>query len=169
MLEFAPTVDILEKFGPEWQDQAAELKAWKEKCDKLDELSSACNNVKIKPGSTESLAKFLKKEISSSNVNIAMAAVKASTGLASGLRKDFAPGCKELFNPICLKFKEKKPILHEEVHKFLDAAIVCTNLEDLSTEFIPLITHVAPGVKTNLYKWLEKAAQVTYIDILQNI
>ena len=164
--EMAPTVDILEKFGPEWQDKAAELKAWKEKVDKLDELSSACKNVKIKPGNTESLAKFLKKELSSSNVNIAMAAVKACAGIANGMRKDFATGFKELFNPICLKFKDKKPALHEEVHKFLDAASLVTNLEELSTEFIPLITHVAPGVKTNLYKWLEKAAQVTYIDKL---
>jgi hypothetical protein len=87
-----------------------------------------------------------------------MGAVKASTAIAKGLKKDFAPGAKELFSAICIKFKEKKPLLHEEVHKFLDAAIECTNLEDLSSEFIPLITHVAPGVKTNLYKWLEKAA-----------
>jgi hypothetical protein len=161
-----PTVDILDKFGPEWQDKTAELKAWKEKSDKLEELANACNNVKIKPGSPDCIAKFLKKEVGSSNVNIAMSAVKAATGLSKGMRKDFAAGIKELFNPICLKFKEKKPILHEEVHKFLDSSISCCNLEELAPEFIPLITHVAPGVKTNIYKWLEKTAQVTYIDIL---
>ena len=30
-LEFAPTVDVLEKFSPEWLDETAAIKKWDEK------------------------------------------------------------------------------------------------------------------------------------------
>jgi hypothetical protein len=34
---------------------------------------------------------------------------------------------------------------------------------------IPCISNVAPGVKTGTIKWVEKAVQVTYIDVLKNV
>jgi hypothetical protein len=39
------------------------------------ELVAACTNVKIKPGNTESITAFIKKEVTNSNINIAMSAI----------------------------------------------------------------------------------------------
>ena len=87
--EFAPEVDILATFNVEWEEATAALKKWDDKKAKLDELAAACANKKIKPGNFESMALFLKKEISATNMNIAMAAILAAASLAAGLRKGF--------------------------------------------------------------------------------
>lgn len=58
-LEFAPEVDVLSKFDGEWQDSTAAIKKWDEKKAKIDELATACTNVKIKPGNIDSIATFL--------------------------------------------------------------------------------------------------------------
>jgi len=42
-------------------------------------------------------------------------------------------------------------------------------MEELAGEFIPMITHTAPGVKTGCIKWVERSVLVTYIDVLQRI
>jgi len=87
--EFAPEVDILATFNVEWEEATAAIKKWDEKKAKLDELAAACANKKIKPGHFDSMATFLKKEISATNMNTAMAAILAAAALAAGLRKGF--------------------------------------------------------------------------------
>jgi len=57
----------------------------------------------------------------------------------------------------------------DEIDKYVNACINCANLEVLKDEFIPLITNIAPGVKSGTLKFIEKAAIVTYIDVLQRI
>lgn len=74
-LEFAPEVDVLKQFDTEWQEATAAIKKWEEKKDKIHELVTACTNVKIMPGNVDSIASFIKKEISNSNMNIAMSAI----------------------------------------------------------------------------------------------
>lgn len=44
----------------------------------------------------------------------------------------------------------------------------CANLEELTEQLVPCITHNAPGVKLGTIKFVEKATFVTYIDILKN-
>jgi len=168
-LEFAPEKDVLSQFDGEWQDTTAAIKKWDDKVAKLTEIAKACENVKIKSGNVEAFAAFLKKEVSNTNVNISMAAITASASVAKGMKKDFNVGAKVLMGPVLLKYKEKRPMILEEIGKFCDAAINCANLEDLAPEFIPMITNIAPGVKNGTIKWLEKAAQVTFIDVLQRI
>jgi len=48
----------------------------------------------------------------------------------------------------------------------LDAVINCANLEDMKDEVFPRIADTAPGVKIGTIKFIEKAALVTYIDVL---
>jgi len=168
-LEFAPEKDVISQFDGQWQDETAAIKKWDEKVAKINEIVKACDNVKIKPANTEGISSFLKKELNNSNVNIAMAAIAACTAIAKGMKKDFNSGVKQLTAAILLKFKEKRPLVLEEIGKYGDAVLNCANLEELGPEFIPLITNVAPGVKIGTIKWLEKAALVTYIDVLQNI
>jgi len=50
---------------------------------------------------------FLKKEIGAVNINVALSAVKVSTVLASGMRKDFGPYIKSLMGVTLSKYKEK--------------------------------------------------------------
>jgi hypothetical protein len=115
LLEFAPEVDILKQFDGEWQDATAAIKKWEEKKDKIAELVSASTNVKIKPGNTDSITAFIKKEINNSNMNIAMSAIQAGAALQSGMKKDFASGTKVLIGAILLKFKEKRPMILNDV------------------------------------------------------
>jgi len=168
-LEFAAEVDVLSKFDGEWQDATAGIKKWDEKKAKLDELAAACTNVKIKPASTESLTKFLKKEIGNSNMNIVMASIKAAATIQVGMKKDFAAGTKDLIGAILLKGKEKRPMILADVQTFLDGSMGATNMEAIAEEFIPMLTNIAPGVKALTVKFVEAACQVTYIDVLQRI
>jgi hypothetical protein len=168
-LEMAPEKDVLGQYGHEWMDATAAIKKWDEKVAKLTEVVEACKGVKIKPGNVEPLAAFLKKEVAQVNINIANAGIQVATAVATGMKQDFAPAVKILMTPIFTKFKEKRPIVLEEIRKFGDAALGCSNLEELGECYIPLITNVAPGVKNGVLKWLEKSAAVTYIDKLQNI
>lgn len=114
-LEFAEEVDIIRKYDGEWQDATAAIKKWEEKRDEITKLITACTNVKIKPGSTDSLTKFIKKEIGNSNMNITMAAIKAGAALQVGMKKDFAAGTKDLIGTVLLKFKEKRPMIVNEI------------------------------------------------------
>lgn len=168
-LEFAPEKDVISQFGPEWQDATAAIKKWDEKVAKLQEIIKACTNVKIKNANTDGLAAFLKKECSNTNVNIASAAIDAATAIATGMGKNFKESAKALVTPIFLKFKEKKINVQTAVPKFGEAILKCTNLEELLDEVKPLITNIAPGVKTGVLKFIEQAVQVTYIDVLKKI
>lgn len=168
-LEFAPEKDVISDFNGEWQDTVAAIKKWDEKVAKLTEIVKACQNVKIKNANTDALAAFLKKEANNSNVNIATAAIEASTAIALGMQKNFKESAKQLVNPIFLKFKEKKINVQTAVGKFGEAILKCTTLEEIMDEVKPLITNVAPGVKTGVLKFIEQAVIVTYIDVLKRI
>lgn len=102
-------------------------------------------------------------------MNISIAAINASGSFANGLGEHFGSGAKILAPVIMLKFKEKRPIILDAIKKFVDVLPKCTNLEDLQEEIIPLITNVAPGVKSGVIKWLENTVQVTYIDVLKRV
>lgn len=110
-LEFAPEKDVLSNFGPEWQDATAAIKKWDDKVAKLTELIKACNNVKIKNGHTDALVGFLKKEVVSSNINISVSAIEASTAVAAGMKENFLTGAKALCPVIFGKFKEKRTLV----------------------------------------------------------
>ena len=132
----------------------------------MDAIAGACANKKIKPGHFDGMASFLKKEIKGSNINISMAAIRLATALAVGLRKGFEPGVKIIIPEILLKYKEKRQMMLDELNKFMDAAIACTNFEEIAPEVVPCIANNAPGVKTGTLKFVEKIAVVTYIDKL---
>jgi len=157
-LEYAPIKDVISQFDGEWQDATAAIKKWDEKKAKLDEITAACSNVKIKAVNTDSIAAFLKKECSNTNVNIAMAAIIAATAVSTGMKKDFASGVKILLSTIFLKYKEKRPLILQEIDKFAAMTTNCTNLEELRDEFVPLITNIAPGVKNGTIKFVEMAS-----------
>ena len=99
-LEFAPVKDILPDFPPEWMEATAGIKKWDEKKAELDKITAACKNVKIKPGNFGPMADFLKKEIKAVNVNTAMAAMYVVEALATAMKKDFAPYCKDVIEPV---------------------------------------------------------------------
>lgn len=96
-----------------------------------------------------------------------MIAIKCGTTLCEGLKEKFNTNAKDLIGTILLKYKEKRPMMQDEVHKFLEAANKCGNLEDFSSEIVPCITNIAPGVKLGTLKYVEKTALTTYIDVLQ--
>ena len=54
---------VLGKYGEKWCTQLLEIKKWKEKKDKLDELSEALNVKKLKNESFTELGATLKKTL----------------------------------------------------------------------------------------------------------
>ena len=168
--EFLEEKDLVKQFDEAWQEACAGLKVWQEKKAKLEEINTAVENFKVMQTTQhESLVGYLKKECGVTNINIAMAAISASTALAKGYKKNFSAGTKVLIDTIMLKFKEKRPMVQDLVNKFLDTAITCTDIENISEPVFPLITNVAPGVKLGTIKFIERIAVVTYIDVLQRV
>lgn len=74
----------------------------------MDQLCSDCNQPKIKSGDYQHLIAVLKKLMTDSMVQVSLSAIKVCGNLAKGLKKDFEVGCKELIEPLLLRFKEKK-------------------------------------------------------------
>lgn len=168
-LEFAPEVDLIGKYNAEWMEATAAIKKWNDKVAAVEALVDEAGKVKVKPGNPEALAAFCKKEIGNSNINVAIVAIKAGAALAKAMKKDFAPGIKMMVGAVLLKYKEKRAVVLQAVDAFLDAALLCTDLDFLKEEVIPCITNIAPGTKAGTIKWVEKAAKVTYIDVLKNV
>jgi hypothetical protein len=48
----------------------------------------------------------------------------------------------------------------------LDASLQCTDLEQVKEDIVIGLTNAAPLVKLGTIKFLEKAALITYIDVL---
>ena len=65
--ELAEEVDILKKYGAEFEEKIAEMKKWNEKKEALDQLYTDSNVPKIKPGDYMSLVKLVKKLINDTN------------------------------------------------------------------------------------------------------
>lgn len=163
-------VDLITKFGaPEWLDKIGELKEWKAKKEMLEELLKESDVPKIKPADFTNIAKALKKFIGDSNAAVSNIAVKICANLGKGLRKDFENCTRELLPALIQKFKEKKTQLIEDIKLVLDLFLDCTNLEHIQEEIISGLGDKAPTIKINLCLFLEKAIQVTYIDVLQRI
>ena len=54
----------------------------------------------------------------------------------------------------------------DKVNSFLDASLNCTDLEQIKEDIVVGLTNAAPFVKLGTIKFLEKAALITYIDVL---
>tara|TARA_B110000285_G_C15140199_1_gene630193 strand:+ start:440 stop:1138 length:699 start_codon:yes stop_codon:yes gene_type:complete len=167
-LEFAPEVDIIGKYNAEWMETTAAIKKWSDKVAAVEALIDEVGKVKVKAGNPEGLAAFCKKEIGNSNINVAIVGIKAGAALGKALKTDFAPGIKLMVNAVLLKYKEKRGVVLLAVEAFMDAALLCTDMDAIKEEVIPCISNVAPGTRTGTIKWIEKAAKVTYIDVLKN-
>ena len=167
-LEFAPEVDIIGKYNAEWMETTAAIKKWSDKVAAIEALIDEVGKVKVKPGNPEGLAAFCKKEIGNSNINVVIVGIKAGAALGKAMKKDFAPGIKCMINAVLLKYKEKRGIVLLAIEGFMDAALLCTDMDAVKEEFVPCITNIAPGTKAGTIKWVEKAALVTYIDVLKN-
>jgi len=168
-LEFAPEVDIVGKYNAEWMETTAAIKKWSDKVAAVEALIDEVGKVKVKSGNSEALAAFCKKEIANSNINVVIVGIKAGAALGKAMKKDFAPGIKLMINSVLLKYKEKRGIVLLAVEAFMEAALICTDMDAVKEEFIPCITNIAPGTKAGTVKWVEKAALVTYIDVLKNV
>lgn len=135
----------------------------------LEELLNDSNVPKIQPGDFSGIVKILKKLMGDSNIVVSQTAIKVCGTLAKGLRKDFEPSCKELIPTLLGKFKEKKTAVINDTNAVLENFLVCTNLENILENVLASLADKAPSVKTNVCAFIEKAAQVTYIDVLQRI
>ena len=128
-LELAPELDVLEKYGPTWQEATNAEAKWQDKVAKIEELVTDCDKKKFK-GNTEALVKFLNKYVANSNMNLAIAGTKAAAALSKNMKKDFLAGCVEMCGEVLKKYKEKRPMILTEVDKFVDAVPGCGNLDD---------------------------------------
>lgn len=165
--ELAEAAEILNKYNGEWQEKILEMKKWTEKKEQLEFLITDSNVPKLKSGDFSGLVKVLKKLITDSNQVVSQLAIKACGNLAKALREDFGEAnCKELMPTLIKKFMEKKTLMIDEVHVVLESFFNCTSMEALAPDIAEAICDKAPTVKKNICSYLEKLAQVTYIDVL---
>ena len=113
-------------------------------------------------------------------VPVSIAATKICGILAERLKRDFDPYAKQLVVPIIYRFKEKKTNIMDTCHAALESFLNCINIEQMKDDLIstglldkPATTdkslQVTPSMKKNTCVFLEKAAQQTYIDVLQRV
>ena len=107
------------------------MKKWNEKTEALDKFITETGKCKVKPGNPEALATFFKKEIGNANINVSTVAIKAGTALGKAMKKNFEAGIKLMTAPVLLKYKEKRAVVLQAVEAFLEAALLCTDLEGL--------------------------------------
>ena len=168
--ELADAVDILSKYGPEWQSSVAEMTKWTDKKAQLEPLINDASVPKLMTGDYSDLIILLKKLVGDSNPVVSQMSIKACGLLSKGLRKDFGEdNCRELAPVLVQKFKEKKTQTIEEVHGVLDSFQECANLEVICQAVVDGIVEKAPSVKKNVCLFLEKILLVTYIDVLQRV
>lgn len=132
----APECDLLEKYGPAWQEATDAEAKWQDKVAKVEELVESCGKKKMQ-GNSEALVKFLIKYISNSNMNLAIVGTKAAAALSSNMKKSFLVGCVELCGAVLLKYKEKRPMILTEVDKFCDAVPSVGNLDEFKEAIKP--------------------------------
>ena len=119
-LELAEEVDLLKKYGPEFEEKIPEMKKWNEKKEMLDGLFNDANVPKIMPGNYINLLTIIKKMVGDTNPAVSQAAVKAIGAIAKGLRKNFESYVKDLMPVLIQKFKEKRPGFADDVFTALD-------------------------------------------------
>ena len=149
-------------------DATAAIAKWNDKVAAVEKLVEELGKCKVKAGNPEALAAFCKKLIGNTNINVAIVGIKAGAALGKAMKKEFAAGIKVMINAVLLKYKEKRAVVLQAVESFMDAALLCTDMDAVKEEFVPCITNVAPGTRAGTIKWVEKAAKVTYIDVLKN-
>jgi cytoskeleton-associated protein 5 len=91
------------------------------------------------------------------NINVTAVAAKCLHGIASGLRKKFAPFALMVAPTIFEKFKEKKPLLRDAVAASVGPfhlrdscimnALFQTTLELMSEEIVAALGHQNPNIK----------------------
>ena len=64
-------------------------------------------------------------------LNSEITAIKAGTALGKAMKKNFEAGIKLMTAPVLLKYKEKRAVVLQAVEAFLEAALLCTDLEGL--------------------------------------
>lgn len=111
---------------------------------------------------------------------VSLASIRVCGILAEKLKKDFEGHARQLVSPIIYRFKEKKTNIMDACHVALENFLHCVNIEQIKDDLIftgllekPSNTdkslQVTPSMKKNTCLFLEKAAQRTYIDVLQRV
>lgn len=119
---------------------------------------------KILNGNFIDLVAMLKKQVTDSNKVVACHAVKALGNLAQGLRKDFNSHAREIFPVFIANLKEKR--MQEELMASLTKFMHSLDLADVVEQLGVGLKHMSPLVKTSTAIFIEKAALITYIDML---
>jgi hypothetical protein len=89
LYDLSDPVDVLAKFSEKWVDKTLEIKEWKEKVEKLNELVKDSSVPKITPGNCSYILAFLKRLLNDSNQNVVICGVKIAGNFAKGMRKGF--------------------------------------------------------------------------------
>ena len=122
-----------------WQERKQSLEAAKELIDK---------NPRLAAGDYADLVKALKKVIAK-DTNVMLVALAGHTlaGLATGLRKQFAPFAVSCMSAILDKFKEKKVMVVAALREAADAIYPATSLEAIQEDVVAALANKNPSIK----------------------
>uniref|UniRef100_A0A914V058 TOG domain-containing protein n=1 Tax=Plectus sambesii TaxID=2011161 RepID=A0A914V058_9BILA len=151
-------VDVLARLPANFQE-SVDSKKWTERKDGLQALSDllTANPRLDQKANYGDMVGLLKKVLGKdANINVQAVAAKCLHGIASGLRKKFAPYAVVVAPTIFEKFKEKKPLLRDPLVECIDAVAASTTLEVLSDEIVVALGHQNPNIKIQTDLFLQR-------------
>ncbi|XP_028649672.2 LOW QUALITY PROTEIN: cytoskeleton-associated protein 5 [Erpetoichthys calabaricus] len=150
-------VEILSKLPKDFFEKI-EAKKWQERKEALEALEALVKNPKIESGDFGDVVKALKKVIGKdTNVMLVALAAKCVAGLASGLRKKFAPYAGHVVPTILEKFKEKKPQVVQALQEAIDAVFLSTTLQNVSEDVLAVMDNKNPTIKQQASLFLARS------------
>ncbi|XP_076471814.1 cytoskeleton-associated protein 5-like isoform X2 [Babylonia areolata] len=146
--ELMTAVDVLSKIPKDFFEKI-EAKKWQERREALEALQKLVESPKIENGSFGTLVSSLLKVIGKdSNVMLVALAANCLTGLAKGLRKNFATYATNCITVIVEKFKEKKQNVVTALREASDAVYSTgVSLEALLEDLVGALDNKNPNIK----------------------
>ncbi|XP_037087768.1 LOW QUALITY PROTEIN: protein mini spindles-like [Pollicipes pollicipes] len=156
-LDLLEPVNILAQLPKEFHE-LVEAKKWQERKQGLEALRElTTKHPKLEPGDYGDVVKALKKIISKdTNVMVVALAGHCLAGVASGLKKHFAPYAVACIGAIVEKFKEKKTNVVTALREAADAIYPATSLEAMQEDLLGGLNNKNPSVKSETASFLAR-------------
>lgn len=94
--------------------------------------------------------------INDSNFNVVLWDLRMIGVLSRGLRRQFYPVAKLMFDQVIAKFRDKKTQMIDETFKTLGDLMYSISLEEVLDDVKKGLTDKAPNMKVNLINWIGK-------------
>ncbi len=120
----------------DWTDAVMELKKWKEKRARLEELNGVLSKIsKLKPRtSTRHFVQLTKRLFGESIVLNQVLVMKTISHLANALRENFNQEARTVFEIMLKNLKTKQRSVNDQILKTIEKLFLCMSFEDVEED-----------------------------------